>query len=120
MAEVILTDDAKDDIRGLDGSVRPRILRDLAKLETSPADRGEPLGSRGTGNLTGLRKLYVGPKKGYRAVFAAEGDTLAVVMVVAARTDSQCYQLALTRIQLIADEDQRDEAAQLLLSLIGR
>jgi mRNA interferase RelE/StbE len=64
MARVELTDDAKDDIRGLDGSVKARVLKDLKKLETSPADRGQPLGSRDTGNLTGLRKLYVGPKKG--------------------------------------------------------
>lgn len=60
MARVELTDDAKDDIRGLDGSVKARVLKDLQKLNTSAADRGEPLGSRSSGNLTGLRKLPVG------------------------------------------------------------
>lgn len=119
MARVELTDDAKDDIRGLDGSVKARVLKDLQKLKTSPADRGEPLGSRDTGNLTGLRKLKVGPKKGYRAVYAAEGDTLAIVMVVAARSESECYQVALARIRLLADTEQRSEMAELLMSMIG-
>lgn len=120
MARVELTDDAKDDIRGLDGSVRTRVLKDLKKLATSPSDRGDPLGSRDTGNLTGLRKLYVGPKKGYRAVFAAEGDVLAVVVVVAARAESECYELAVTRMRLLADGDQRTEMTQLLMSIIGQ
>lgn len=120
MARVELTDDAKDDIRGLDGSVQARVLKDLQKLKTSPADRGQPLGSRTVGNLTGLRKLPVGPKKGYRAVFAADGDVLAVVMVVAARSESECYELAMTRLRLLVDEDRRTEMANILLAIIGR
>ncbi len=120
MARVLLTDDAKDDIRALDGSVQPRVLKDLKKLETSPADRGQPLGSHNTGDLTGLRKLKVGPRKGYRAVFAAEGDDIAIVMVVAARSESECYQLAMTRIRLLADTEQRSEVAELLMSIMGR
>jgi mRNA interferase RelE/StbE len=119
MARVELTDDAKDDIRGLDGSVKLRVLKDLKKLETSPAARGQPLGSQPTGNLTGLRKLYVGPTKGYRAVYAADGDVLAVVIVVAARSESECYELALARLRLLADSDTRTETATLLMSMIG-
>jgi mRNA interferase RelE/StbE len=118
VARVELTDDAKDDIRGLDGSVRTRVLKDLKKLETSPSDRGQPLGSRDIGNLTGLRKLYVGPRKGYRAVFATKGDAIALVMVVAARSESECYELAVTRIRLLADAGQRSEVAALLTEMI--
>jgi mRNA interferase RelE/StbE len=118
MARVELTDDAKDDIRGLDGSVKARVLKDLTKLEISPSERGQPLGSRDTGNLTGLRKLYVGPRKGYRAVFATEGDAIAIVMVVAARSESECYELAVTRIRLLADAGQRSEVAALLNEMI--
>jgi mRNA interferase RelE/StbE len=118
VARVELTDDAKDDIRGLDGSVRTRVLKDLKKLETSPSDRGQPLGSRDIGNLTGLRKLYVGPRKGYRAVFATKGDATALVMVVAARSESECYELAMTRIRLLADAGQRSEVAALLTEMI--
>lgn len=118
MAQVELTDDAKDDIRGLDGSVKTRVLKDLKKLETCPSDRGQPLGSRDTGNLTGLRKLYVGPRKDYRAVFATEGDAIAIVMVVATRSESECYELAVTRIRLLTDTDQRNEVAELLSQMI--
>lgn len=119
MARVQLTDDAKDDIRGLDGSVRPRVLKDLKKLEVSPSQRGDPLGSRNSGNLTGLRKLYVGPNKGCRAVFAAEGDDLAVVMVVAARADAECYEMAVARLTLMSDQNQQSEMVGLLRSIMG-
>lgn len=114
MARVELTDDAKDDIRSLDRSVSTRILKDLGKLKTSPAARGAPLGSRNKGNLSGLRKLPVGPRKGYRAVFVADGDTFAVVVVVAARADDECYELALARMRLLADSEQQTEMARML------
>ncbi|MBS9535829.1 type II toxin-antitoxin system RelE/ParE family toxin [Mycobacterium sp. M1] len=120
MARVELTDDAKNDIRRLDGSVRTRVLKDLQKLKTAPADRGAPLRARDTSNLTGLRKLRVGPKKAYRAVFAADGDTLAVVVVVAARSESQCHELALARLRLLADSAQRTELTNLLTAIMGR
>ncbi|WP_176562324.1 type II toxin-antitoxin system RelE family toxin [Mycolicibacterium palauense] len=119
MARVELTDDAKDDIRGLDGSVKARVLKDLLKLEISPADRGAPLGSHATGNLTGLRKLYIGPRKAYRAVFAADGDVIAIVVVVAARSESECYELALTRMRLLADAEQQSEMTRMLMSIMG-
>lgn len=115
MARVKLTDDAKDDVRGLDGSVQVRVVKDLKKLEVSPSDRGDPLGSRKSGNLTGLRKLYVGPDRGYRAVFAAEGDDLAVVMVVAARSDSECYEMAVARLEL-AGKEGHSEALKALIA----
>ncbi|UVO13794.1 type II toxin-antitoxin system RelE/ParE family toxin [Mycobacterium sp. SVM_VP21] len=119
MARVQLTDDAKDDIRGLDGSVRTQVLKDLKKLEVAPSQRGGPLGSRNSGNLTGLRKLYVGPNNGYRAVFAAEGDNLAVVMVVAARADAECYEMAVARLMLMSDQSQQNEMVSLLKSIMG-
>jgi mRNA interferase RelE/StbE len=119
MARVELTDDAMDDIRGLDGSVKARVLKDLQKLKTSPGQRGEPLGSHNAGNLTGRRKLPVGPKKGYRVVFAADGDLLAVVVVVAARSESECYEVALARMRLITDVEQQSEVTKILMSIIG-
>lgn len=119
MAEVHLTDDAKDDIRGLDGAVQARVLKDLKKLETSPELGGNPLGSRQSGNLTGFRKLYVGPKKGYRAVFVPDGDRFAVVLVVAEREDQVCYEMALARIQSMSSDAQRTEVARLLKAITG-
>ena len=118
MARVELTDDAKDDIRALDGSVRKRVLKDILKLVDQPSLRGAPLGSHNSGNLTGFRKLYVGPKHAYRVVFATEGDTLAIVMVVAEREDQACYELALARVRMLSDAEQKDEVVTLLKSLV--
>lgn len=118
MARVELTDDVKDDIRGLDGSVRARVIKDLLKLETSPAERGDPLGSRPNGNLTGLRKLRVGPNKAYRAVYAADGDVLAIVIVVAARSESQCYDLALARLRLLSTTEEQTDLTRMLKGFI--
>ena len=120
MARVELTDDAKDDIRGLDRSVQARVLKDLQKLKTSPALRGGPLGSRNSGNLTGLRKLYVGPNKGYRAVFVADGDTVAIVVVVGARSEAECYELAVARLRLLSDAEQQTEMTKMLMTIIGQ
>lgn len=120
MARVELTDDAKDDIRGLDESVKARVLNDLLKLETSPADRGVPLRSQTTSELSGLRKLCVGPGKAYRAVFAVAADeVIAVVMVVAARSEAECYELALARMRLLADAEQQSEMTRMLMTIIG-
>lgn len=120
MARVVLTDDAKDDLRGLDKSVALRVYKDLQKLKTSPSDRGAPLGSRSAANLTGFRKMAVGPNRAYRAVFTAEGDELALVMVVAARADAECYEMAKARLTLMSDQDKRSEMAELLMSIMGR
>jgi len=119
MARVQLTDDAQDDIRGLDNSLRIRVLKDLQKLKISPSSRGDPLGSKAPGNLTGLRKMYVGPSKGYQAVFAAQGDEIAIVIVVATRADAECYELALARVRLMSDQRQQSEMTKLLISIIG-
>lgn len=118
MARVELTDDAKDDIRALDGSVQKRILKEITKLEIQPDQRGTPLGSRKSGNLTGFRKLYAGPNYAYRIVFTTDGNTLAVVMVVAEREDQACYELALARVRLLSDAEQKDEVVTLLKSLV--
>lgn len=119
MARVELTDDAKDDIRGLDRSVKARVLKDLLKLETCSAHRGAPLGSHATGDLAGLRKLCIGPKKAYRALFTADGDAIAIVMVVAARSEAECYELALARMRLLADAEQQSEMTTMLMTIMG-
>ena len=120
MARLQFTDDAKDDIRALDRSVQARVLKDLEKLKHSPVDRGGPLGARQyTGNLSGLRKLRVGPKDAYRAVYFADGDDLAIVMVVAARSDAHCYQLARTRLELMPDAPGVDGLRAFLLEMVS-
>lgn len=113
MAEVLLTEDAVEDLQGLDGAVRPQVFRALLRLENSPEQRGAPLGSNLGGNLTGYRKLVVG-RKSYRIVYRVEPDgSIAVVVVVAKRADNEVYELALARIKLHTNANVRELAVPL-------
>lgn len=100
MAKVVLTDEAKEDIRDLERSNQKKVLRKLKELETEPEKRGQPLGNRSGGNLTGLRKLVVGDRH-LRVIFGIEdGGETAVVWVIRERADDRCYELALARVQM--------------------
>ncbi|WP_037347848.1 type II toxin-antitoxin system RelE family toxin [Sciscionella sediminilitoris] len=100
MAAVLLTDDAREDLRGMDGAQRKLVLKALKKLEDSPEHRGAPLGSRSRGDLTSFRKLVVGDRD-YRIVYRVERDgTVVVVWVIAGRADDRCYELAMSRLRL--------------------
>lgn len=119
-ADILYMDDALDDLALLDGSARKRVLADLQKLETEPAQRGLPLGSRRSGNLTGLRKLPCGPRKAYRAVFAVRADgKLSIVMVVAERSDDECYEMARARLELVKVAPQYDPMVEQLKEILG-
>jgi mRNA interferase RelE/StbE len=100
MARVTLTEDAEDDFYGLDGATQRIVAKGLIKLETEPAKRGQPLGSRSTGDLTTFRKLVVG-KKDYRIIYRVEpsGDVV-VVWVIGPRSDEEAYVLAVARMRL--------------------
>lgn len=116
MARVVLTDEAKEDIRDLDRSAQKRVLRKLKELETEPDKRGQPLGSKSGGNLTGLRKLVVGDRQ-YRIVFHIEPDgTVVVVWVIGERADDHCYELALARVRMYADDAGLGQTLQRLLT----
>lgn len=116
MARVLLTNEAREDLRDLDGSARKIVAKALKKLEDSPEQRGAPLASNATGNLTTFRKLVVGDRQ-YRIVFRVEPDgTVCVVWVIARRTDSVVYDLALSRLQLYSD---RTEMTESLAELIA-
>lgn len=100
MAAVLLTDEAREDLRGLDGARRKLVLKALKKLENSPEQRGAPLGSRDRGDLTSFRKLVVGDRD-YRIVYRVERDgTVVVIWVIAGRADDRCYELAISRLRL--------------------
>jgi mRNA interferase RelE/StbE len=45
MARVKLTEDAREDLRDLDGSARTLVFKVLKKLESEPEKRGTPLGT---------------------------------------------------------------------------
>jgi len=119
MSTVKLIDEAKEDIRDLDGTARKLIIKALVKLETDPEKRGEPLGNNtAIGNLTGLRKLVVGDRT-YRIVFDVNDDgTIVVVWVIGNRVDAEAYTLAKARLDLYATDYRKKAALQKLLEQV--
>lgn len=121
MARVELTDDAREDLRDLDGSARKTVLKAIKKLEREPL-RGQPMGSRQSGNLTGFRKLVVG-RNTYRIIYwvqeNAEPDDaeIIVVWVIAERADNQAYDLALGRLKAMARRDVASELERMLVEV---
>lgn len=113
MAEVRLTEDAREDLRDLDGAARIIVLKGLKKLRTEPEKRGTPLGSKLGGNLTTFRKLVVGDRD-YRIVYRVDADgSVVVVWVIGRRTDDEVYQLAMSRLRLHPDQAAREFATAL-------
>ncbi len=105
MARVVLTDDAKEDLRNLDGAARKLVAKKLKRLEDEPEKRGAPLGTRSSSNLTTFRKLVVGDRD-YRIVYRVEPDgTVCVVWVIGRSSDNEVYQMALARLKMLARDD---------------
>ncbi|MGH3939986.1 MAG: type II toxin-antitoxin system RelE family toxin [Pseudonocardiaceae bacterium] len=100
MAEVRLTEDARDDLHDLDGAAQITVIKGLKKLRVEPEKQGAPLGNKAGGNLTTFRKLIVGDRD-YRIVYRLEPDgSVVVVWVIARRSDDEVYQLAVSRLRL--------------------
>ncbi len=113
MAEVRLTEDAREDLLDLDGAARVLVLKGLKKLQTEPEKRGSPLGSKLSGNLTTFRKLVVGDRD-YRIVYRIDPDgSVVVVWVIGRRSDDEVYHLAMSRLRLHPDEAAREFAVAL-------
>ncbi|MGW4717678.1 hypothetical protein [Nocardia sp. NPDC004260] len=54
--------------------------------------------------MTGLRKLVVGDRQ-FRIIFAVDTDSGgAVVWTIGERADDHCYELALARVQMYAQD----------------
>jgi mRNA interferase RelE/StbE len=100
MARVTLTSDAREDVRDLDGSSQQRVLRAMKSLQDTPQQRGQALGSHASGGLAMFRKLVVGERED-RVIYRIEPDgDVVVILVVGARTDHECYELAVSRLRL--------------------
>jgi mRNA interferase RelE/StbE len=114
MAQVRLSEEARDDFHDLDGSAKKVVARALKKLETDPHLRGEPLGSRARGNLTTFRKLRAGRNNDFRIVYRIESDeSVVVVWVIALRSDSEAYELAVSRLRMHENPTVRNLAVSL-------
>jgi mRNA interferase RelE/StbE len=122
MAQVELTDDAKEDLRDLDGAAQKAVLKGLRKLQADPYGHGEPLGRRNSGDLTGFRKLVVG-RNTYRVLYLIhetaeqEAPTIVVVWIISERADDRVYQLALSRLETMRHRELADELEQLLVGV---
>jgi mRNA interferase RelE/StbE len=119
MARVTLHPDAVDDIADLDGSERRQVFKGLRKLATEPEKRGAPLGS----GLTTFRKLVVGLVVGnsqIRIVYRVEADgDVAVIWVVASRVDSECYDIAMSRLAMHTKGQTRTALEELVEEVFG-
>lgn len=114
MSRVKLTDDAKEDLRDLDGAARRLVVKALKKLESEPEKRGQPLGSKQKGNLTTFRKLVVGDRA-YRIVYRVEHDgAVCVVWVIGQRADDEVYRLAVARLKMHSDHGLASELSELV------
>lgn len=95
---VILTIDAAEDFRRLDGSLKQPVAKQLKKLESSPL-LGEHLGNRAGLDLTGYYKLYAA-KEGVRIVYRImEQEVIVEVVAIGKREDFAVYRTSLKRIR---------------------
>lgn len=93
-----LTDEAKDDYKKLDGSLKKQVLAGILKVSQaplpSPNGYGKPLGKNGNNDLTGFFKIkYKGI--GIRVVYSLVlSDLVMNIIVISQRDDNYCYDLA--------------------------
>jgi mRNA interferase RelE/StbE len=88
--KVILTKDAANDFRSLDGSVKQQVANQLKKLESSPF-LGDPLGNERGFNLTGFYKIYAA-RKSIRIVYRIiEKEILVEIVGIGKRAEFEVY-----------------------------
>jgi len=90
---------ALTDLKSLDGSVRPQIVKGIHKVLQNPLPKakggyGEPLGNKAGNDLTGLYKIKF-RGIGIRVVYALEEiDSVMTVIVISLRADNEVYDAA--------------------------
>ena len=98
--QVCITDEAKREYRKLDKSIRNQVLAGIVKVSQAPLPQpngyGKPLGNKNGNNLTGFFKIkYKGI--GIRVVYTLDVvDQVMNIIVISARDDNYCYELATT------------------------
>lgn len=93
--KVRLTDEARNDLRKLDGRQRPLVIKQLAKLERDP-HLGKHLGNKIGMDLTGYYKLYA-DKKRIRIGYSIDDDLIRVI-AIGEREDMKVHQPASKRL----------------------
>lgn len=95
---VALTSDAVEDIVNLDGNVRRRVVKKLLQINRDPSQMGEPLG----GQLAGYRRLEA-DRKNLRIIWRVAEDGTALVWLVGARSDDECYEEMVERLNSLGE-----------------
>lgn len=97
--EILYSDEAKKDLLDLDVSQRKSVLKAIKKVSQNPlpvneGGYGKPLGNKHGKDLTGLCKIKL-MKEGIRVVYALiRTETSMKIVVIAARSDDEVYELA--------------------------
>ena len=100
--EIHYTNEAKADLRNLDGSQRKNVIKAITKVSQNPLPAneggyGKPLGNKHGNDLTGLCKIKR-VKDGIRVVYALiRTETTMKIVVIAARSDDEVYEIAAKR-----------------------
>ncbi|MDY5912721.1 MAG: type II toxin-antitoxin system RelE/ParE family toxin [Inconstantimicrobium porci] len=100
--EVEYCDEAKKDIKKLDGSQIKQVLKAIEKVSTNPlpfneGGYGKPLGNKSGNNLTGYLKIKL-RQLGIRVVYRLKRENgIMRVIVVSVREDNAVYQIAVDR-----------------------
>lgn len=88
---VFLLEEASENLRGMDGAEKRRILNGLKKLQIAPQKYGLPL----RGELHGYYKLRIGD---YRVVYKISEEEKRVIIIIIQHR-KQVYQEARRRIE---------------------
>lgn len=97
--QVEFLDEALNDLRKLDGSVKVQVLKGIRKVSQNPLPTnqggyGKPLGSKSSSNLTGLLKIKF-RDLGLRVVYKTEIlNGIMKIIIISARSDDEVYKQA--------------------------
>jgi mRNA interferase RelE/StbE len=99
---VIFTEDAENDLKNLDKSIRTQVIKKAIALQDNPFF-GDPLGNKFGLDLTGYYKLYAA-KKAYRIVYRLIGEKIEVVEIIGIgkREKEEIYRLVVKRLKGVA------------------
>ncbi|RGD76646.1 type II toxin-antitoxin system RelE family toxin [Thomasclavelia ramosa] len=97
--KVIFIEEAKKDLKRLDGNQKIEVYKALKKVSLNPVSifnggYGKPLGNKNNINLNGYYKIKL-KKSGLRIVYElVEIDNKMFIIVIGARSDEKVYKLA--------------------------
>lgn len=103
--KLVYLSEALEDLKSLDGSIRPMVIKGIQKILNNPLLKSEggygtPLGNKDNINLTNLLKIKF-KKIGIRVVYKLVKTTIEMkVIVISARADNQVYKIAENRKDL--------------------